>query len=163
MAVTVNQAKCTGCGSCLDTCPMEAIQIINGKAQIDSALCRECEVCINICPTGALTVASPQMLPVKHPPMEIIQPKPVEKAMVKDDAKPRLPSWMGVITAILSSELIPQIAELVNQVRSSREKSVNLQPKFTSNNSPLFGFYGGQRRMRRRFQNRGKRYSNFNG
>ena len=50
---TVNIEKCNGCGSCEDVCPVEAIEIENGKAVIGSE-CVECGTCVDECPNGAM-------------------------------------------------------------------------------------------------------------
>ncbi|HRW11790.1 MAG TPA: 4Fe-4S binding protein [Syntrophomonas sp.] len=46
--------SCIGCGICVDTCPVNAILIIENKASIDSSLCLECGLCADICPIGAI-------------------------------------------------------------------------------------------------------------
>ncbi|MGD9978919.1 MAG: DUF362 domain-containing protein [Bacteroidales bacterium] len=51
----VNSALCTGCGSCVDVCPVEAISLVDGKAVIDSRICANCRVCENECPVGAIS------------------------------------------------------------------------------------------------------------
>jgi ferredoxin len=50
-AVTIE--KCTGCGTCTDVCPTEAIRIENGKARIDME-CIDCGACPRACPEGAI-------------------------------------------------------------------------------------------------------------
>jgi ferredoxin len=49
----VNQKKCTGCGTCTDVCPTEAIRIAEGKAQIGME-CMDCGACPRVCPEGAI-------------------------------------------------------------------------------------------------------------
>jgi len=62
MSIIIDPEKCDGCESCVDSCPMEAITIVNGKAQIDPGECIECESCIDTCPNGAISmVAEKQM------------------------------------------------------------------------------------------------------
>lgn len=51
----VNAALCTGCGSCVDVCPVEAISMVEGKAVIDTSVCANCRVCESECPVGAIS------------------------------------------------------------------------------------------------------------
>lgn len=55
MAAKVDKEKCTGCGICIDVCPVEAITIENGKAVISDD-CSECGICENECPNDAIKV-----------------------------------------------------------------------------------------------------------
>lgn len=52
----VDQNKCIGCGACEGICPVGAIAVTNGKAQIDSEKCIKCGSCENICPVEAITI-----------------------------------------------------------------------------------------------------------
>jgi len=49
----VNQDRCTGCGTCIDVCPSEAIIIREGKAFIGME-CMDCGACPRVCPEGAI-------------------------------------------------------------------------------------------------------------
>lgn len=49
----VNPDKCTGCGTCVDVCPPEAIELHNGKAVIGMQ-CVDCGACPRVCPEGAI-------------------------------------------------------------------------------------------------------------
>ena len=46
--------KCRGCKKCFvaERCPMRAVKVVDGKAQVDAALCNDCGVCIEKCPFG---------------------------------------------------------------------------------------------------------------
>lgn len=55
MAAKVDREKCTGCGACVDSCPLEIISVQEGKAHIDDS-CAECGSCIDACPTGAISI-----------------------------------------------------------------------------------------------------------
>ncbi|HTP06122.1 MAG TPA: 4Fe-4S dicluster domain-containing protein [Nitrospirota bacterium] len=53
MQYRVTENKCTGCGSCLDVCPTEAIKIIDRHAVITFE-CIDCGACPRVCPEGAI-------------------------------------------------------------------------------------------------------------
>jgi ferredoxin len=55
MAVNVDKQKCTGCGVCVDVCPVNAIAIKDKKAVINDA-CIDCGACIGQCPVEALSL-----------------------------------------------------------------------------------------------------------
>jgi ferredoxin len=55
--ITIDEAKCTGCGECIPNCPEGALQIIDGTARLVSDLfCDGLGACIGHCPEGAITV-----------------------------------------------------------------------------------------------------------
>jgi NAD-dependent dihydropyrimidine dehydrogenase PreA subunit len=56
MAVNVDTSKCTGSGECIDTCPVEALSLENGKAVVDEDECIDCGACVDACPNGALSL-----------------------------------------------------------------------------------------------------------
>ncbi len=56
MPAVVDLEKCEGCGDCVDACPNEAIEIIDGKAKIDEEECIDCAACVDACPTEAITM-----------------------------------------------------------------------------------------------------------
>lgn len=45
--------QCTGCGTCCDVCPVDAIRIENGRAVI-TIECMDCGACPRVCPEGAI-------------------------------------------------------------------------------------------------------------
>ena len=56
LTVEVDEAKCVGCGICLDACVFMGRNIINGKAVIDQERCLGCGRCENVCPNGAISI-----------------------------------------------------------------------------------------------------------
>ncbi len=56
MPAKVDKEKCTGCESCVEECPSEAISMVNEKAQIDAAGCVDCGVCVDVCPVEAISM-----------------------------------------------------------------------------------------------------------
>lgn len=54
MTAVVEKNTCTGCGACVDVCPVEAIKV-NGVADISDA-CVDCGQCVDACPVKAITL-----------------------------------------------------------------------------------------------------------
>ncbi|PKL08185.1 MAG: (Fe-S)-binding protein [Spirochaetae bacterium HGW-Spirochaetae-7] len=63
----VKEEKCTGCGKCVDACPVEAMALVSAedprrprlrKAKVLEDACLGCGVCVRACPTGALSLKS---------------------------------------------------------------------------------------------------------
>lgn len=56
MSVKVNQELCIGCGTCIGTCPVEALELKDGKAVYKGEGCIECGACTGACPVEALSL-----------------------------------------------------------------------------------------------------------
>ena len=55
--VSIDEAKCNGCGLCVDACHEGALQMVNGKAKLVSeSYCDGLGDCLPECPTGAITI-----------------------------------------------------------------------------------------------------------
>ncbi len=53
MSIVVRIEKCTGCETCLSSCPFDAIVMKEGKAFINE-YCNYCKTCISVCPEGVI-------------------------------------------------------------------------------------------------------------
>ena len=60
-----DKVKCTGCGTCVKTCPQGAIEIVTStnlvenkyiieEYQVDTGYCIQCGLCVEVCPFEAL-------------------------------------------------------------------------------------------------------------
>jgi len=49
----VEKDACTGCGTCSDRCPVDAIAIVDGTATVNRKACLGCGVCTRFCPSAA--------------------------------------------------------------------------------------------------------------
>ena len=54
MAICVDREKCIGCESCIAVCPVGALNMVDGKANIDQDTCIACGACIGECPVEAI-------------------------------------------------------------------------------------------------------------
>ena len=52
------QAKCKDCHRCIRVCPVKAISLRNGQAQVVPERCITCGLCVTICPQKAKAVAN---------------------------------------------------------------------------------------------------------
>ncbi len=55
MSYKINAEICTACGTCADSCPVEAIQKKEDKYEIDADTCAGCGSCEGTCPVGAIS------------------------------------------------------------------------------------------------------------
>lgn len=51
--IAVLARKCTGCGRCSTGCPFGAIDMVNGKPEMNAA-CKVCGLCVKVCPENAI-------------------------------------------------------------------------------------------------------------
>jgi len=56
MPAVVDAEKCTGCESCVEACPLEAIEMKDEIAVIDEDVCGDCGACVDVCPAEAITL-----------------------------------------------------------------------------------------------------------
>jgi ferredoxin len=62
--ISIDPARCTGCGQCIPDCPEGALQLIDGKARLVSDLfCDGLGACIGTCPEGAIGVVEREATP----------------------------------------------------------------------------------------------------
>ncbi len=53
MPAVVDKDTCTGCENCVDICPVDAIEMQDGKAVVSDD-CIDCGQCVDECPVDAI-------------------------------------------------------------------------------------------------------------
>jgi ferredoxin len=56
VAVVTSPGSCIACGTCVETCPRNAIALA-AVAVVDASVCTGCGLCVSDCAYGALTLA----------------------------------------------------------------------------------------------------------
>ena len=55
--IEIDPEKCTGCGTCVDVCPVEVYELVDEKsAAVNVDECLVCRVCETECPESAIEV-----------------------------------------------------------------------------------------------------------
>ena len=55
--VTVDKEKCTGDEECVDICPVDVFEMVDGKAEpVNADDWEGCESCVEVCEEDAITV-----------------------------------------------------------------------------------------------------------
>lgn len=135
----VQESLCDGCGTCVDTCPRGAIDLIEGVAEIDSGDCVGCGACFQTCPQGAIyqlecTVGTPA---VRRPSKDALNGW---KSPGKFIPRPAISA--GLALALLDA--VVELARAFNRFYRSR------RPLATPGRSPDIPFSSGSRHRHRR-------------
>lgn len=88
MTVEVIRKNCIGCGACVQTCPFDALELVDGIATVDPDKCTDCGECVAVCPTMALTLEG------KKAPQETVK-KAVEKIKEFKPENPEVNAYFG--------------------------------------------------------------------
>ncbi len=56
MPAKVDRETCTGCETCVEACPVEAITMEDSVAKVNAEECTDCGTCVDECPVEAITM-----------------------------------------------------------------------------------------------------------
>jgi NAD-dependent dihydropyrimidine dehydrogenase PreA subunit len=158
--ITIDVARCTGCGACIEICPTGALYLVEDKAVLDGTLCDACEACLDACASGAIAlaplpdpagepVAKASRLPAQRPEPGVIRVR-TQSAPIPLRAKV-LPV-VGAALAWAGREIVPYVVDVLLDARDRRTTGKQMTARGRSNGAPSEGTgkRGQQRRHRRR-------------
>jgi Fe-S-cluster-containing hydrogenase component 2 len=161
MVIQVNSELCSGCGSCVEVCPVGAVHLVDHRAVIDDELCTQCEACVDACPNEAVALisvplhSSPAMaLATTQTGMMPVPMKTVLPATVLSNRS--LSPVAGAALAFLRSDLAPRVLDLLVTTlerRLARPETANM----ISVSTPLPDMTRRSRGTRRQIRYRGGR------
>ncbi len=123
----VNKSHCAGCGTCLQVCPTNAIQLVDNKAWIDARLCNGCQACAEVCPSDAIITTPPITIPIlptvrtsrsaKSADMTLTQMR--ERKLLTEHSRVIAPAVSATLL-FLGREIAPRVASAVVETLLNR-------------------------------------------
>ena len=140
--VWVDVTRCTGCGACVEVCPVGAIALVDGKARVDEELCTGCGVCLDACPEGVIqpviTIQGELVPAPQRPAPTVYRPSPLAETA-------------GAAVVVAGARLLVKAASALARAagRWLTRRSAVSGPS-TGSGTPPVGGRGGSGRQRRR-------------
>ncbi len=107
----VDANRCRGCELCVQACPVGAIRLVAGKAEIDPNRCQECGACAEVCPMQAiLSVTEPERatepqkaIGERQVSIEPVAPQGVttSRPIVPQTWARRVASWTPILASVV--------------------------------------------------------------
>ena len=70
---SLNADTCTGCGTCVERCQMEAIHLTDSTAALDLKRCIGCGLCVSTCPSDSLSLVRKPKTKQPYVPKDIVE------------------------------------------------------------------------------------------
>jgi len=87
-SVRLDLDKCKGCTNCIKRCPVEAIRVREGKAQIMEERCIDCGECVRVCPNHAKYVVTDGLERLQEFRYRLALPAPAFYGQFRPDVPP---------------------------------------------------------------------------
>jgi NAD-dependent dihydropyrimidine dehydrogenase PreA subunit len=155
--VWIDAERCTGCGACIEACPVGAIALMDGTAHVEKETCTGCGACLEVCPEDAIhSVVEGELVQVEERPMaerrHVAPPTPAV-----DRARPLVEAARPAVTAVGIGVLIRAVDALLRAVGhwlAERPEERGMPPASQEETPAPGRANGGGRRVRRRRRGR---------
>jgi NAD-dependent dihydropyrimidine dehydrogenase PreA subunit len=109
--IYIDSGRCQGCGQCVEACPVSALRLEEGIAQIDQTRCTGCEACLAVCPEKA--ILSVRASGSREEALAVIEPTgpPARSAQPSQLTRwaPKIAPILGAALAYVAHEVVPQV------------------------------------------------------
>lgn len=153
--VWIDGERCSGCGSCVDECPVGAIVLADGIARVDPEMCTTCGACLEICPEDAIhPVIRGELVPAE----DRTALSPARQAtLAQQPSRPlveRAAPAVAVVGAGLVAKMTRALAQAVGRWLTESGEDTGLSVRDRTPTSRSGRTNGGGRRRRRRRRGR---------
>jgi iron only hydrogenase large subunit-like protein len=87
-SLSFDALKCSGCMSCLRTCPTEAIRVLDGRARMLEDRCIDCGECFKVCPKNAVIPLTDSMADLSRFAYTVAIPSPTLYTQFDPEVQP---------------------------------------------------------------------------
>lgn len=154
--ISLDSSLCTGCGICVDACPVRAISLVKGQVSIDANLCDACGMCVQVCPDQALALiiepdlaiaAMPTVRAIAQPSTDIIDGEIRHVVPWSRAVRPAV----GTFLSWAGHELVPRLVPLaLDALEAVLDRQLLSPTKATSTKSVASNLEDDHRQRRRR-------------
>jgi Fe-S-cluster-containing hydrogenase component 2 len=111
MGIEIERSECTGCGCCVDVCPVEAIRLVDGRAVVYQEICTECGDCVMVCPVEAISLSEPESVGVLVPSDQ--QGENTSLEIPPSSPLSELVPWAGAALMVVGKQIARNVAEVM--------------------------------------------------
>lgn len=155
--VWIDEERCTGCGACIEVCPVGAIALVDGRAHVEEKTCTGCGVCLEVCPDDAIhPVVEGELVRVEERPVAQRRPA-APPAPAVERARPLVEAARPAVTAVGIGVLMRAADALLRAVGrwlAERPEERWTPPASREETQTSGRANGGGRRVRRRRRGR---------